>query len=216
MMHTRRSIFPVSAIAAVLMVFAVPYAWAQTPAEPAPAPVAEPAPVFQATLPPLTFDLTPSAEPQTPVAVAFEYSDAYHTRDRIHHIASFATLPLFAAQVYVGQKMFNDPSAATSGMRHLHGTLAIAISGLFAVNSVTGIWNLVEARKDPHGSFRRTLHGVLMLVADAGFVATAIDHPNGRSAIGAAIYTAKENQHMALAYASLSVATVSYLLMIFR
>jgi hypothetical protein len=166
-------------------------------------------------LPPLTFD-TAIAPPQTPVAVAFEYSDAYHTRDKIHHIASFATLPLFGAEAYVGQKMFNDASAATPGMRHLHGTLAIAITGLFGVNSVTGIWNLVEARKDPHGSFRRTLHGVLMLVADAGFVATAIDHPNGRSASGAAIYVPKENQHLALAYASLSVATVSYLLMVFR
>jgi hypothetical protein len=162
----------------------------------------------------LTFDLP--AAPQAPAPVAFEYSDGYHTRDRIHHVASFAMLPLFAAQVYVGQKMFNDPASATSTLRQVHGSLAIAITGLFAVNSVTGVWNLVEARKDPHGSMRRTIHGVLMLVADAGFVATAIDHPNGRSANGVAIYTAKENQHLALAYASFGVATVGYLLMLFR
>lgn len=173
------------------------------------------APAFRPTFPRLTFDVAVVPD-QAPAPVAFEYSDAYHTRDRIHHLASYATLPLFAAQVYVGQKLFNDPANATPGLRHLHGTLAIAITGLFAVNSVTGVWNLVEARNDPHGSFRRTMHGVLMLVADAGFVATAIDRPNGRSERGAAIFTPKANQHLALAYASLSVATAGYLLMLFR
>jgi len=173
------------------------------------------APAFRPTFPPLTFDVG-AVPDQAPAPVAFEYSDAYHTRDRIHHMASYATLPLFAAQVYVGQKLFNDPANATPGLRHLHGTLAIAITGLFAVNSLTGVWNLVEARHDPHGSFRRTMHGVLMLVADAGFVATAIDRPNGRSERGAAIFTPKANQHLALAYASLSVATAGYLLMLFR
>lgn len=173
------------------------------------------APAFRPMFPHLTFDVA-AAPDQAPAPVAFEYSDGYRARDRIHHLASYATLPLFAAQVYVGQKLFNDPANATPGLRHLHGTLAIAITGLFAVNSLTGVWNLVEARHDPHGSFRRTMHGVLMLVADAGFVATAIDRPNGRSERGAAIFTPKANQHLALAYASLSVATAGYLLMLFR
>ena len=153
---------------------------------------------------------------QAPAPVAFEYSDAYRTRNRIDHIASFATLPLFAAEAYIGQRMFNNPADATAALRHAHGTIAIAISGLFGVNSVTGVWNMVEARKDPHGLMRRTIHGALMLVADAGFFATALDHPNDRTASGIAVYDDKKNQHLALAYASLSVATVSYVMMLFR
>jgi hypothetical protein len=55
-----------------------------------------------------------------------------------------------------------------------------------------------------------------MLVADAGFTATAFTRPNSTTPDGLAIYTDKKNQHMALAYASVSVATVGYLIMIFR
>jgi hypothetical protein len=153
---------------------------------------------------------------QAPVPVAFVYSDAYQTRNKIHHVASYATLPLFAAEVYIGQRMFNNPANATSGMRHLHGTIAVAITGLFGVNSVTGVWNLIDGRKDPHGLMLRTIHGVLMLVGNAGFVATALDRPNGRTAAGLSIYDQKKNQHLALAYASISVATVGYLMMLFR
>jgi hypothetical protein len=170
----------------------------------------------QAPAPSATTVSAPEASTQTPAPIAFEYSDAYRTRNKIHHIASFATLPLFGAEVYIGQRMFNNPANATSKMRHLHGGIAIAISGLFGVNTVTGVWNLVEARKDPQGTLRRTIHGVLMLVADAGFFATAIDRPNGRTASGLAIYDAKKNQHLALAYASLSVATAGYVMMLFR
>jgi|SRR5579864_395542 len=165
---------------------------------------------------PSTTSSTPDAPSQAPAPVAFEYSDAYRTRNTIHRIASYTMLPLFGTEVYVGQRMFNNPADATSRMRHLHGAIAIAITGLFGVNTVTGVWNLVEARKDPQGTLRRTIHGVLMLVGDAGFFATALDRPNGRTASGLAIYSAKANQHLALAYASLSVATVGYLMMLFR
>jgi hypothetical protein len=97
-----------------------------------------------------------------------------------------------------------------------HRAVAWSIAGLFAVNSVTGVWNLVEARKDPNGLGRRIVHATLMLVADAGFTATAFTRPNSTTADGVAIYTDKKNQHMALAYASVSVATVGYLIMLFK
>ena len=159
---------------------------------------------------------TAVAQTSAPAPVAFAYSDGYRERNTIHRIASYTTLPLFGAEAYLGQKLFNDPAGVTPNLRHLHGTIAIAITALFGVNSVTGVWNLLEARKDPHGSTLRTVHGVLMLVAEGGFMATALDHPNGRTASGTAIYTDKANQHLALAYASLSVATVGYLIMLFR
>lgn len=151
-----------------------------------------------------------------PPPVAFEYSHGYEVRNRIHHIASYATLPLFGAEVYLGQNLFNHPDQITPAKRHLHGTIAMGIVGLFGVNSVTGVWNLLEARKDPQLGMLPVVHGVLMLVADAGFVATTLTRPNSRTAAGAAVYTPKANQHLTLAYASISTATVGYLLMLFH
>ena len=147
---------------------------------------------------------------------AFVYSEGYQTRDRVHHLASYTMLPLFAAEAYLGQHMFNNPSSITPAMQTAHRAMGWGIAGLFGVNTVTGVWNLAEARKDPNGLARRMIHATLMLVADAGFTATAFTRPNSTTADGLAIYTDKKNQHMALAYASVSVATVGYLIMLFR
>ena len=54
-----------------------------------------------------------------------------------------------------------------------------------------------------------------MLVAEAGFLATALTRPNSRTPAGLDIYTPKKNQHLTIAYASISVASFSYLLMLF-
>lgn len=147
--------------------------------------------------------------------VVFMYSDAYQKRARIHRVASYAMLPLFGIEAIVGQKMFNDPATATGARRQIHRWVAVGLTGLFALNSVTGVWNLWEGRKDPNGKTLRTIHGVLMLVSDAGFVATALTAPR-HSPRGLLIYDAKKNQHMALAYASITTATVGYLIMLFR
>ena len=52
------------------------------------------------------------------------------------------------------------------------------IGSLFAVNTVTGVWNLIEARKDSVGRKRRLTHGLLMMAADAGFFATFLAAPD--------------------------------------
>jgi len=49
------------------------------------------------------------------------------------------------------------------------------------LNSVTGVWNLWESRHQPAGRTRRTLHGLLMLAADAGFGATASMPPTNET-----------------------------------
>ena len=59
----------------------------------------------------------------------------------------------------------------------MHAGLAASTGVLFGVNSVTGVWNLMEARKDPTHRKKRTIHGILMLAADAGFFATALTIP---------------------------------------
>jgi hypothetical protein len=147
---------------------------------------------------------------------AFEYSDAYRTRAKIHKLSSWAMLPLFGIETYIGQKMFNDVTQATDGARRLHKTVAWGIGGLFALNTATGIPNLVESRSDPDKSDLALIHGVLMLVADAGFLVSALTRPNSQTASGLNIYEPKKNQHLTIAYASISVASFSYLLMLFN
>src|SRR4030095_9884340 len=85
----------------------------------------------------------PAQEGTAPPAVAIEYSDAYRTRAKIHRIASFATLPLFATEGILGQSIYNNPSEAK---KNAHVAVAAGIGTLFAVNTATGIWNLLDAR----------------------------------------------------------------------
>jgi hypothetical protein len=136
----------------------------------------------------------------------------YYTRLKIHQVASYLTVPLFVAQYLSGRELWKHPDS--DGLaRDAHGPLAASVAGLFAVNTVTGVWNLWDSRKDPNGRTRRWIHSLLMIAADAGFVATGATAPgddageNGASSSGA-------RTHRALAIGSMSVALSSYLLML--
>jgi hypothetical protein len=144
------------------------------------------------------------AQTSAPPPVASEYSDAYRMRANIHRISSFAMLPLFAAEAVIGQSLYSDP---TSGKKDAHLIAAAGIGALFAVNTVTGVWNLLEARHDPVHRKRRVLHGLMMLGADAGFVATAALAPEHDEGSRAA--------HRAVAFTSIGLATTGYLIMLF-
>jgi hypothetical protein len=144
---------------------------------------------------------------------AVQLSDGYYTRLKIHKIASYATIPLFVVQYAAGQELYQNGSDATSWAQDLHAPLAAAIGGLFLVNTVTGVWNMVEAWKVPEGRARRTIHSLLMIVADAGMVAVAGSAPEGEHGEfedeGGDATT-----HRNLAIASMSVALGSYLMML--
>jgi hypothetical protein len=158
---------------------------------------------------------SPAQAAPAPRAMAFEYSDGYYKRLKIHKYASYATLPLFAAQYVVGQKLYDGD--ASDSMRSAHTALAVGTGALFAVNSVTGVWNLLEARKDPNKSTKRIVHSILMLVADAGFVATGLTAPEGDHENGAVFAQeggGNSSTHRAIALTSMGIATVAYLIML--
>ncbi|HEX3276717.1 MAG TPA: hypothetical protein VHR43_17815, partial [Gemmatimonadales bacterium] len=70
---------------------------------------------------------------------AIEYSDAYGTRLAIHRYASYAELPLFAAEFALGQRILNGERTgdrASSGTRSAHSAVAGGLGVLFAVNTV--------------------------------------------------------------------------------
>src|SRR5262245_19364216 len=148
---------------------------------------------------------------QPPVPpVPFSYSRAYDVRARIHKYARFTTLPLVGAEFAIGQSLFNSPGDAK---KKAHVALGTAIGGLFAVNGVTGVWNLVESRKDPHRGRLPLIHSLLALGADAGFVATAAITP-GDANEGRSSGLATKGAHRAFALTSLGLATASYLVML--
>jgi hypothetical protein len=149
----------------------------------------------------------PTSEQTAPPPQAFEYSDAYRLRAKIHKASSLATLPLFAAEGIIGQSLYSNP---TSGKKDAHLAVAAGIGALFAVNTVTGVWNLLEARKDPNHRKRRLLHGLLMLGADAGFVTTAALGPETEHGTVAG----SRGAHRAAAFTSIGLATTGYLVML--
>lgn len=141
----------------------------------------------------------------------FEYSDGYSTRLDIHRVASYATLPLFLAQVVIGEVLLRNVGDQPAWAKYAHGPLAGALGGLFVVNTVTGGLNLLEARRDPNVESRTLIHSMIMILADAGFVWTGLTvskagtvAPNGR------VRTA----HRRVALIAMGVATTGYLIMI--
>jgi hypothetical protein len=155
---------------------------------------------------------------QAPTArrpVPVEYSEGYKTRAKIHKISSFATLPLFVANYFVGQDLYNNPG--DESMKGAHGALVAGTAVLFGVNTVTGAWNLWEGRKDPNHRTKRMTHGILMMAADVGFLATAALAPDSEGDEHGGSYSSSDGRstHRAVALTSMGIATVSYLIMLF-
>jgi hypothetical protein len=137
---------------------------------------------------------------------AVQFSDAYYTRLSIHRIGSYAILPVFAGEYLLGNKLLDDPNAA-GGIKAAHSVGAFTIATIFAVNTVTGWWNFLEARHEPEGRSRRLVHLLLMTASEVGFVYTASlagdaghDHDGGA-------------RHRNAALASISLATVGTVIM---
>jgi hypothetical protein len=137
---------------------------------------------------------------------AIEYSHGYEVRRKVHVYASIAMIPLFVTQGILGAKLYNEP---TDGIRSAHKAVAWTIAGLFGANTVTGLWNLKEGWKNPEHRKLRLTHGLLMLGADAGFLATALTAPNREGTSG------NRSTHRAVAITAIAAATTGYLVMIF-
>ena len=152
-------------------------------------------------------------DPQSPAprVAAFEYSDAYKTRAKIHKYASFATLPLFASEFALGQSLYNTPS---DSKKSAHIAIGSGIIGLYGVQAVTGVMNLLEAKKDPNpdGKKRRLTHAVLMLASGAGFAITPMVAPGHRDELE--FGSGSATTHRAVAFTSIGIGTAGYLLML--
>jgi len=178
----------------------------------APVPVVAPVPIPAALLPDgMQFGTDLSIWQDTTKrkrTAAVEYSSFYNTRLKIHQVLSWTMLPLFALQYASGNQILEYGNAAPDWAKNVHGPTAGLLAGVFAVNTVTGVWNLWDSRKDPAGRTRRYIHSALMFIADAGFVytGTLADDDEGTSD--------SQQQHKNAAIFSMSVATASWLMML--
>lgn len=153
-----------------------------------------------------TLPAPPQAQPPT------VYTHAYEVRADIHKYASYATLPLYAAEFGLGQSLYDDPGNGTR--RSLHGAVGAGIIGLAGVNTVTGVWNLWVSRHDTNGRKLRVIHSVLTLASNGGFVAAWATAPSSHNR-GTPAYNSDKVTHRNIAVASIGVGTVGYLIMIF-
>jgi hypothetical protein len=148
------------------------------------------------------------ADSMRPRPRATEYSDAYATRLAIHRVGSYVMLPVFAAEYVLGNRLMNG--GAADWVKPTHGLVAGGIGLLFAVNTVTGVWNLADSRHDEACRTRRLLHSALMIGAEAGFVWTASlageSDDFERSSTGA-------DKHRTVALASIGISTVGTVMM---
>lgn len=136
---------------------------------------------------------------------AIEYSDWYARRLMVHRIGSYVELPLFASEWYLGNKLLNGNYTSTE--KNLHGAVAGGLGVLFGVNTLTGVWNLYDSRKDPSDRKKKIIHSILMLTADAGFAATGLAAGDAEEDSG------RRNLHKNLALSSMGVSTVGTLIM---
>ena len=132
---------------------------------------------------------------------AIEYSEAYHTRLKIHQIGAYIMLPLFISEYFVGQKLLNSTNRS-NGLKAAHGALAAGVGIVFVANTVTGAWNFWDSRKDPNGRTRRDVHSALMLLSDVGFVLTAVSGSSANHSLSQA------RTHRTIAISSIALSAV--------
>jgi hypothetical protein len=144
-------------------------------------------------------------------ARAVRYSEWYGRRVAIHKALSWTMLPLFAVSYYTGTQLADNGRAGVSStVRTLHPIAAGGAAAVFGVNTVTGVWNLWESRRDPADRKRRYLHSALFLLADAGFAyAGSLGEDAGEDG-------RIRSRHRNIAIGSMGVSTAGWLIMLLR
>lgn len=142
---------------------------------------------------------------------SIEYSEWYGRRVAIHKTLSWAMLPLFAVSYYTGDQLAEKGEEGVSNtVRSLHPLAAGGAAAVFGVNTVTGLWNLWDARHDPADRKRRYLHSALFLLADAGFAyAGSLGEEAGDNG-------ATRRRHRNIAIGSMGVSTAGWLVMLLK
>jgi hypothetical protein len=141
-----------------------------------------------------------------------EVSDAYALRLRIHWYASYTTIPLFVVQSVAGNQLYQADQSGSprpGWAKTTHSAGAAGLDALFAVNTVTGLWNLWDSRDNEVGRTKRWLHSALLLGSDGGFAYAGLklagDAKNSQSG---------REQHRRVSFISMGAAVAGYAIML--
>jgi hypothetical protein len=141
---------------------------------------------------------------------AVEYSGFYQARLKVHRVLSYSMIPLFIGSYVTGEQILKHRNDPPEWATKLHKPFAMATGAVFAVNTVTGLWNLWDSRKNSVGQTKRTIHSLLFIAASAGFTyaGTSLAHD------------AKDREdwnhfHKTVAMASMGISVVSWGMMLF-
>jgi hypothetical protein len=137
------------------------------------------------------------------------YSGFYSARLTLHRVLSYTMIPLFAASYVTGDQILKHGPEAPAWARKSHAPFATATAALFTVNTITGLWNLWDSRKDPAGRFKRYLHSFLFIAASAGFT-----YAGTTLATQAENSESKRRLHRTVALSSMGVSVVSWSMML--
>jgi hypothetical protein len=141
--------------------------------------------------------------------ILVDYSDWYGRRLAVHRYLTWAMIPLFATSYYTGERLARDGRIGSPYIiRALHPYAATGASVVFGVNTLTGLWNLWDARHDPEGRTRRIIHSVLFMVADGGFAWAGSMGKQARDD------SAIRDKHRTIALSSMGVSYFSMMLML--
>jgi len=142
-----------------------------------------------------------------------ELSDWYGRRLMVHRITAYTVPALFAWQWYKGDQLMDRARGEGSfddDPKSGHELGAALITSAFAINAVTGAWNLWEARGTPQGSTARWLHTISMVAAAGGFAYAGLkltDDIESAQTFDDAMQARKDHRNLALA--SMGVTVVS-------
>lgn len=141
-----------------------------------------------------------------------EVSDAYAFRLRVHHYASYATIPLFVAQSVAGNQLYQADKSGAAKPAWASGAHRVGATGLavlFTVNTVTGVWNLWDSRHSDVGRTKRLIHSALLLASDGGFALAGATGSEGTESS-----QAQRANHKNISYVSMGAALVGYGIML--
>jgi hypothetical protein len=118
-------------------------------------------------------------------------------------------LPLFAGSFLTGVQIIRKADGAPKWAKDWHAPFATATATVFTLNTITGLWNLWDSRKDPAGRTKRIVHGLLFMAANAGFTYAGTTLANQAEQDGS-----KRNLHRTVALSSMGVSVASWALML--
>lgn len=148
----------------------------------------------------------PFCSPSVPRQPEDDGGEWYGRRLALHRYSAWAAVAAFPVEIYTGSRLLDD-GADPDWVRDTHTGTVWVLGTTFTMNTVTGVWNWWDSRREPEGRRWRNAHALVMVAADAAMFATA------RAGQAAARGESRE-RHQTLAFTTVGLTAVGHLMML--